>query len=188
MRKVMSSTNGNNGGGFYPLDLNLLPPSYLPWRPKARQVFYSGILLSAIAVVFPMTEIVGEEMTKTASLELRNETLETQLQLKMMEIQRRDPLQKAISEYQTIIAREVSFSDDIGVIIAEAEKLGIEVSTISHGGTEISFNCVAEDYLSFRTYLVALAESGRFTTPIPPPEGYPYTESGTIILNIQSNK
>jgi len=104
----------------------------------------------------------------------------------MMEIQRRDPLQKAIDEYKSIIAKNVSFSGDIGVIMEEAEKLGVAVSAITHGRTEITVSCVAEDYLSFRAYLTALEESGRFTSPIPPPEGYPYTRSGIIKLKIQS--
>jgi hypothetical protein len=100
----------------------------------------------------------------------------------MMEIQRRDPLQKAINEYKSIIAKNVRFSEDIGVIMEEAEKLGVGVSAINHRRAEITLSCAAGDYLSFRAYLTALEESGRFTTPIPPPEGYPYTRSGTIRL------
>jgi hypothetical protein len=182
LRQEISFSDNDGEGGFFPLDVNLLPQAYRPWRPTTKQLFYAGILASAITLIFPLTEIAGEEMSKTASLELRNETLENQLQLKMMEIQRREPLQKAIGEYQSIVGRSGSYSDDIGVIIAEADKLGVEVGAITHGGGEISISCSAGDYLSFRAYLAALAESGRFTTPIPPPEGYPYTRSGHIKL------
>jgi hypothetical protein len=188
MRKEMSLRNGGGGGGFPPLDVNLLPQAYRPWRPTAKQVFYAGILVSAVAMIFPLTQITDEEMKKTASLEMKNSTLDSQLQLKMMEIQRRDPLQKAINEYKSIIAKSVRFSEDIGVIMGEAEKLGVAVNTVTHGRTEITVSCAAEDYLSFRAYLTALEESGRFTTPIPPPEGYPYTRSGTIRLKTQSSK
>lgn len=187
VRKEMSLRNGGGGGGFFPLDINLLPQAYRPWRPTARQLFSVGILVSAVTMIFPLTQITDEEMKRTASLELKNSTLDTQLQLKMMEIQRRDPLQKAINEYKSIIARNVRFSKDIGVIMEEAEKLGVEVSTVSHGRTEITVSCAAGDYLSFRAYLTALEESGRFTTPIPPPEGYPYTRSGTIKLATESS-
>jgi hypothetical protein len=81
----------------------------------------------------------------------------------------------------------VRFSEDIGVIVGEAEKLGVAVSSIAHKKNEITVSCAAEDYLSFRAYLTALEESGHFATPIPPPEGYPYTRSGTIKLQTQSS-
>ena len=186
MRKEMSLRNGGGGGGFFPLDVNLLPQAYRAWRPTARQLFYAGILVSAVTMIFPLTQITDEEMKKTTSLELKSSSLDSQLQLKMMEIQRRDPVQKAINEYKSIIAKNVRFSEDIGVIMEEAEKLGVGVSTINHRRAEITLSCAAEDYLSFRAYLTALEESGRFTTPIPPPEGYPYTRSGTIKLQTQS--
>ncbi len=187
MRQEMSLRNGGGGGGFFPLDINLLPQAYRPWRPTARQLFYAGILVSAVTMIFPLTQITDEEMKKTNSLELKNSSLDSQLQLKMMEIQRRDPLQKAINEYKSIIAKNVRFSEDIGVIMEEAEKLGVGVSAINHRRTEITLSCAAEDYLSFRAYLTALEESGRFTIPIPPPEGYPYTSGGTIKLQTQSS-
>ena len=187
IRKEISLRNGGGGGGFFPLNINLLPQAYRPWRPTARHLFYAGLLVSAVTMIFPLTQITDEEMKKTTSLELKNNTLDTQLQLKMMEIQRRDPLQKAINEYKSIIAKNVRFSGDIGMIMEEAEKLGVTVSSVNHRKTEITVSCAAEDYLSFRAYLTALEESGRFTTPIPPPEGYPYTRSGTIKLQTQSS-
>jgi hypothetical protein len=186
IRREMSLRDGGGEGGFFPLDLNLLPPAYLPWRPTSKQLFYTGILISAVTLVFPLVEITDEETRKTVALELKNDTLEGQLQLKMMEIQRREPLQKAINEYQTIIAREGSFSEDIELIINEAERLDVEVGSIAHRKASITITCAAEDYVTFREYLTALEMSGRFTTPIPPPEGYPYTTSGTIQLKTKS--
>jgi hypothetical protein len=106
--------------------------------------------------------------------------------LKKMEIEKREPLQRAISEYSSIVTRKWSINEDIRVIVEEAEKLGVTVSSITHGQSEIAISCDAEDYLSFRAYLTALEESGRFTTPIPPPEGYPYTSSGPIKLQTKS--
>ena len=188
MRREMPVRNGGGGGGLFPLDVNLLPQAYRPWRPTAKQLFYAAILVSAVAMIFPLTQIADEEMKKTSSLELKNSSLDNLLQLKMMEIQRRDPLQKAINEYKSIIARDVSFSEDIGVIMKEAENMGVRLGSISHSGKEINISCEAEDYHSFRTYLTALEESGRFTTPIPPPEGYPYTSSGAIKLETKSGE
>ncbi|MFH1926201.1 MAG: pilus assembly protein PilM [Chloroflexota bacterium] len=185
MRREMPVLNSDGGAGFFPLDVNLLPQTYRPWRPKANQLFYAGILVSAVALVFPLMQISGEEIRKTTNLELKNNYLDNQLQLKMMEIQKREPLQKAISEYNSIVTRDVSFNEDIKVIINEAEKVGAKVSSISHGGGEINISCQAENYLSFRAYLTALEESGRFSTPIPPPEGYPYTRGGPIKLEPQ---
>jgi hypothetical protein len=94
MRKEMSLRNGGGGGGggLSPLDINLLPQAYRPWHPTARQFFYAAFLVSAVIMIFPLTQITDEEMKKTNSLELKNGSLESQLQLKMMEIQSRDPL------------------------------------------------------------------------------------------------
>ncbi|MFQ5997416.1 MAG: hypothetical protein ACE5KP_07335, partial [Dehalococcoidales bacterium] len=102
--------------------------------------------------------------------------------LKQLAIKNREPLQKAIAEFHTIVDRKGSFTDDARVIMDEAEKLGVTVGTIEHEGKRIQVSCQAEDYLTFRQYLTALEESGRFTTPIPPPEGYPYTKGGRITL------
>jgi hypothetical protein len=105
----------------------------------------------------------------------------------MAEIQSREPLQKAISEYDSLVKRKGSFSEDVNTILSEAERIGIEVSSVSHTGKEVSIVCQAEDYIGFRLYMNALADSGRFATPIPPPEGYPYTKGGNIKIKPQTD-
>jgi hypothetical protein len=74
------------------------------------------------------------------------------------------------------------FTEDVAVINSEAEKLGVRVDSIAHASNEINIACQADDYITFRAYKTALEESGRFSTPIPPPEGYPYTTGGTITV------
>lgn len=185
MRKEMS-VRDTGGGGFFPLDVNLLPQAYRPWRPAAKQLYSAVILIAAIFLIFPLWELTADAMRETSALERKSEILDSQLLLKKMELERREPLQKAIDEYNSIIARGGSFKEDMMVIVGEAEKLEIQVSSLSHGKNEININCSAEDYLSFRAYLAALEESGRFTTPIPPPEGYPYTAGGSITVTPQS--
>ena len=71
---------------------------------------------------------------------------------------------------------------DIKFIMGEAEKIGIQVQSVVHGGDIITVTCSADHYPAFGDYLTALEESGLFSTPIPPPEGYPYTKTGTIEL------
>jgi hypothetical protein len=176
-----------DGGGarLLPLDINLLPRAYRPWRPTTNQIYSVVILVAAIALIFPLMEVTAEAMGKTAILQQKSDTLDNQLMLKKMEIERREPLQKAISEYNSIVNSDTSFSDDISLIIREAERTDVVVNAIAHDEVEIAINCMADDYLSFRAYLAALEESGRFASPIPPPEGYPYTTSGTITLKIK---
>ena len=72
------------------------------------------------------------------------------------------------------------FTEDLRVINSQAEELGVEVQSITHSGGGITFTCQADSYTSFRDYLTALEESGRFSTPIPPPEGFPYVKGGVI--------
>jgi hypothetical protein len=190
MRKevAMRDVNGDGDTGAVMLDVNLLPQAYMPWRPTLKQVYSVVIIIAAIALVFPLWQLTGEEMRKTSAMEMKDVSLNAQLLRKKAEIERREPLQKAISEYSSIIAGGGSFSNDIKVIVQEAEKLGVEVSSISHTGKTINISCKADDYQSFRDYLTALAESGRFTTPIPPPEGYPYTSGGAIQLTTETGQ
>ncbi|MFC2067390.1 hypothetical protein ACFLUO_10195, partial [Chloroflexota bacterium] len=72
--------------------------------------------------------------------------------------------------------------EDIEVINDLAEKVGISLESVNHNGTDVSVKCASDNYTVFRNYITALGESENFTTPVPPPEGYPYTTSGTIKL------
>lgn len=185
MRKEMPRISSDGGVGFLPLDMNLLPQAYRPWRPTATQLYAAVVLIAAIALIFPLFQVTTESMGQTAVLQSQSDILNNQLMLKKMEIERREPLQRAIGEYNSVVTREGSFHEDITVIMKEAEKLDVEVSHIVHKGSEMDVSCDAKDYLSFRAYLTALEESGRFATPIPPPEGYPYTTGGTITIRTQ---
>ena len=186
MRKEIALRDNDGGAGFLPLDINLLPRAYQPWRPTSSQVYAAVLLIAAVALIFPLMDVTAEAMGRTVVLEQKSASLDDQLMLKQAEIQRREPLQKAINEYNSIVTREGSFSEDIRVIMKEAERFTVEVNAFSHGGSEITISCAAQDYQSFRAYLLALEESGRFATPIPPPEGYPYTTSGSIKLKTQA--
>jgi len=169
--------------GDYSLpDMNLLPQAYKPWRPSARQVYLFLAVVAAIALLFPLYQVTSEAMGKTAGLEARYAIINNELGRRQAEIQSRQPLQKAISEYNTIVDMGGGFVDDLDVINSLAEKFSVEVESITHDGGGITFTCQADSYLAFRKYVVALEESGRFTTPVIPPEGYPYTASGPIKL------
>jgi len=71
---------------------------------------------------------------------------------------------------------------DIEPVMSEAEKIGIHVRNIFHEGNILTIDCQADSYNAFRDYLIALEESGRFSTPIPLPEGFPYAKGGSITL------
>jgi len=185
MRKEIPIRDSNGGTGLFPLDMNLLPQAYRPWRPTANQIYGAVILIAAITLIFPLMEATAEVMGKTVALEQESAVLDNRLALMKVEIERREPLQKAVDEYNTLVTREGSFSEDIMVIMKEAEKLDVVVSIVRHGGNEITIDCAAKDFQSFRAYLLALEESGRFATPIAPPEGYPYTTGGSITLETQ---
>ncbi len=189
-QRVEAALQGSSGqeAGMLSFDMNLLPDAYRPWHPTAKQVYSAVVLVLAVALTFPLIQVTTEEMNRTRSLETKNNTLNNQLTLKMLEIQNREPLQTAISEYDSLIKREGSFSEDIGFILAEAGRIGIDIGSITHNGKDINVACQAEDYRDFRVYMTALADSGRFATPIPPPEGYPYTMGGSIKLTTQTGE
>ena len=167
-------------GGYSPLDINLLPSTYRPWRPSAKQIYLFCALIAAIALLFPLYQITADNINKTTRLETSYTTLNNKVEQMKAEIAKREPLKKAIAEYNTIVDMGGGFTGDLEVIKGEAEKLDVQVQSITHAGNSITIICQADSYTIFRDYLTALEESGRFSTPIPPPEGYPYTEGGTI--------
>ncbi len=169
-------------GGYLPPDINLLPETYLPWKPSARQIYFSLALIAAIALLFPLYQVTSEAMAKTANLEAGYAVVTSELTQRQAELKNREPIQKAIAEYKTIVDMGGGFTEDLGVITSLAEELGIEVGPITHEGSSITFTCQADSYTTFREYKVTLEESGRFLTPVTPPEGYPYITSGPIKL------
>ena len=167
-------------GGYSPPDINLLPEVYKPWKPSARQIQVSCAVIVAMLLLFPVYQMTADTMDKTAVLEARYTAINNELQQRQAEIKSREPLQKAIAEYRTIVDMGGGYTEDVRVINSQAEELGIEVQSITHEGSSITITCEADSYTTFREYRTALEESGRFFTPIPPPEGYPYTKSGVL--------
>ncbi|MDP2958263.1 MAG: hypothetical protein Q8N53_17680 [Longimicrobiales bacterium] len=72
--------------------------------------------------------------------------------------------------------------------VKQVVKLGVQVASVTHEGIKISVEAEAPSYTAFREYITALEESGRFSSPVPPPEGYPYTTRGTNKLESRSGK
>jgi hypothetical protein len=179
LRGMVSSKNHGEGEPL-PLDINLLPGIYSPWRPTIRQVYSFSLLVAALALLFPIFQITTEAMDETANLQLRFDIINSKLEEKKLEIKKREPIQKAINEYNLIVDMGGNFVADLEVINTEAEKLGVRVDSITHQGTTISVSCQAKDYVTFRAYKTALEDSGRYSTPVSPPEGYPYTVGGVI--------
>jgi len=169
-------------GGYLPVDMNLLPRIYHPWRPTARNVYTAVLIIAAIALIFPLFQVTSEAMAETSNLQVKSNVFNTRLEMMKAEIKKREPLQKAIDDYHRLVDAGVSFTEDVELIRNEAERLGVQVGSIAHVGDSIDISCQADegDYITFRAYKTALEESGRFTTPVVPPEGYPYTWNGTI--------
>ncbi|MFC2070643.1 pilus assembly protein PilM [Chloroflexota bacterium] len=169
--------------GTYPLpDINLLPERYKPWRPSGRQIYATFAVIAVIALLFPMYQFTSNAMDKTAKLENELSTLNTLLSMRQLELAKREPLQKAIDEYYAILDEDAGVTEDLEFIRNEAKILGVKIEGLVHNISGISFSCITDSYLVFREYKKVLEESGRFTTPITPPEGYPYINSGTILI------
>lgn len=175
-------------GGYSPPDINLLPQVYRPWKPSARQIQVSCVLIAVMLLLFPVYQMTSEAMSKTALLEARYNTINNELQRRQAEIKSREPLQKAIDEYRSIVDMGGGFTKDVVVINSLADELGIDVQSINHQGGSITVKCEADSYITFRNYRTALEESGRFFTPIPPPEGYPYTKGGVLKVKPKSSE
>lgn len=182
-----TAAKGPGQSGYSLPDINLLPDIYRAWRPSARQMhFFLGIVV-AIVLLFPFYQLTTGATGETASLKVRYDAVNRLLEQRQVEIRSREPLQKAVNEYNTIVGMGGGFVEDLEVINSLAEELGIEMQTITHSGGSITFNCQAKSYIVFREYITALKESGRFSsvTAVPveqaqyPPE---YVKEGTLTL------
>ena len=169
---------------YVPPDINLVPETYKPWKPSARQVYFAFAVIAAIALLFPLYQMTSGAMGKTADLQAEYTSLNNRLQLIQLEINSREPLKKAIGEYNTIVNMGGGFTEDLRVIKSEADRLGVQVESVVHEGKGITVNCQTEpeSYIVFREYVTSLEESGRFSNVNPPSETYSYKTGGTIEL------
>lgn len=168
--------------GYLTPDMNLLPKAYLPWKPSPRQIYLSLAFFAAVAVLFPFYATLTEAMDETETLETQYKSVDSLLDLRKTELATLTPLQRTISEYETIVGYGGGLVEDIQTIEKIAGELGVTIDQINHLGVIITFNCQTNDYQVFRQFKTALEQSGRFLTPITPPEGYPYVKGGIIKL------
>ncbi len=178
-----------NQGGYLLPDINLLPEVYRPWKPSAKQLYFFCGIVAFIALLFPLYQLTSDAMNETATLKTRYGIINNELQRRQVEIRNREPLQRVISQYDAIVDMGGGFVDDLEVITSLAEELGVEVQLpITHAGSSITFSCQAldNDYLTFRSYITALRESGWFSSVTPPTEQeeYPpeYNTGGPLTL------
>ena len=163
-------------------DINLLPQTYKAWRPSARQVYTTLAVVTALVLLVPFYQLTIDAMSDTDTARQKYAAVNTALEKRKAEIAKREPLQKAITQYKAIVAMGGGFVEDLATIRQLTKELDVRVQAISHTGSEIKFNCEAPDYLVFREFINALEKNGRFATPIIPPEGYPYIKGGNIKL------
>jgi len=121
-------------------------------------------------------------MAETSLLQTKYNAINSLLQQRQIEIKNREPLQKAVAEYDSIINMGGGFTDDLAIIRNEAERFNVQIQSITHEGNSINVICDADSYTVFREFLTALEESGRFLSPIPEPERFPYLEGGTVTI------
>ncbi len=163
-------------------EVNLLPRAFKPWRPSARQILYSLGVLVAIGLTYFMYQMTADIMDRTADLDVRYNVLDNQLRARQLAIKGQLPMNQAIRDYNTILAMDGYFTGDLGAVYDEAARLDVQVDSVTHNGKNMIVTCRADTYVLFREYLVALGNVGRFSTPIAPPEGYPFTTYGSIAL------
>jgi len=186
--KGMALAPNPEQGGYSPPNINLLPDVYQPWKPSAKQLYVTGLVIAAIALLFPLYQVTTNAMDETASLNREYTALNSELQQRQLELKRRVPLQEAIKEYDTIIDMGGNFTEDLAVIYDEAKELGVEVESASHEGDSITISCQAkdDDPVTFDNFVKALENTERFSKVTPPTEGFPYNTGGTIELEVKA--
>ena len=182
-----TSSSKNTEQGQYSLpDINLLPLVYRPWRPSAKQIYFLCAIVALLVLLFPLYQFASGAMAETSLLQTRYNSFNSLLQQRQVEIKNREPLLKAVAEYDSIINMGGGLTDDLAVIRNEAERFNVQIQSITHEGNSIQVICDADSYTVFREFLTALEESGRFLSPIPEPERFPYLEGGKVTITPMS--
>ena len=182
-----TSSSKNTEQGQYSLpDINLLPLVYRPWRPSAKQIYFLCAIVALLVLLFPLYQFASGAMAETSLLQTKYNAINSLLQQRQIEIKNREPLQKAVAEYDSIINMGGGFTDDLAIIRNEAERFNVQIQSITHEGNSINVICDADSYTVFREFLTALEESGRFLSPIPEPERFPYLEGGKVTITPMS--
>jgi hypothetical protein len=191
-------------GGLELAEMNLLPQAYRPWRPAARHVYLALALIVAVGLLYPAYQATSEKMDVTARYTARYTSLNSQLDVRKVQIKSREPYQSAIDDYHRLTAMSGDvFAADIQTILDTAGKMRVRVVNIIHGSRyELRYATVADkdvpplvlvnveapDYQTFRDFADALLKTGRFSRAVLPVEGYPFTSSGEIKLQVAGIK
>ena len=165
---------------FSPPDINFLPAEYKPRKASARQVYTACAIIAVLVLLVPLYQITSSAMEKVATLEKEFSTLNSLLEVRKAELAKREPLKKAIDSFNTVFNGASDITADLEAIISIADELDIEISSLVHGISNIKISCQAGSAIAFDDFITALEESGRFSTPVIPPEGYPYITGGSI--------
>ncbi len=180
LKKMATSKNPLNGRYLAP-DIDLLPKIYRPWKPSARQIFLFCLIMALIALLFPLYGMTSAAMAKTASIQTSYRVANQKVQQKQLIIKNRLPMENAIRDYSTILDKHGGFSQELNVIMGDAGKPGIHLSSVDHQGKNIIISAAADDYTVFRNYIAYLEASGQFSIPIKsPPEQFPYNKEGKL--------
>jgi hypothetical protein len=185
--KGTAAPKNAESGGYLSPDINLLPQAYRPWRPSARQMQFFCAILVAIGLLIPLYQVASKAMAETATVQARYNIINRELQRRQLELKNREPLEKVIADYNSIVNMGGGFTKDLDTIISLAKKFTISVQSINDIGSTITIVCQSDNYTSFRNYLTALKESGRFSTLTPEPEQFPYREGGPVTLTPKSS-
>ena len=135
-----------------------------------------------------MTQVATAMMSRTSDIEVRYQLLNAELQRRQLEIKNRLPMQKTIDSFQTIATRDGNITTDISLILEEATRNNVQVSSMTYDSTGITVICQGSDSEAFRSFLSALEEIDRFVSASPPPEGYPFATGGTVKIKLKTGK
>ncbi len=165
---------------YSPPDINFLPDEYKPRKPSARQVYTVFAAIAVLVLLVPLYQITASAMGKVSALEQEFTTLNSLLEARREELATREPLKKAIESYDTVFNGTTDIIGDLETIISIAEDLNIDINTLSHEIGSVKISCQASSPVAFDDFITALEDCGRFSTPVIPPEGYPYIKGGNI--------
>ena len=138
-----------------------------------------GILV-AIALLGYLYDVATTAGDKTDDLRASISGLDQRPEVRDTAVRKRDRLTSTIAGYRSILEERGSFIEDLDLIDQEAGELGVQVSSVSHTGREVTISYNARDYTVFDAYYDALAETERFLPVERPAKQFPFPSGGTV--------
>ncbi|MBI4334616.1 MAG: pilus assembly protein PilM [Chloroflexi bacterium] len=171
---------GGKGKPISSREANVLPSVRRTRSQMAKQIGYPLLLLGLFLFLVPFYQKTTTAIDETSKLRAQAEILDQRLTLRQIEINRRDKMAGLLQEYEAISRKLGTYILDLNIVYDEAERLGLQVTAVTHLGKKITISTETIGYPPFdeyrkiyEAYVQALMKKGNYVSVEHSPLSFP---------------